>query len=73
MMATTGEGKVCSDPQFEGEAAGHTAPTVGREESTNAQLVVPCLPRFQPGKALHTFRMGLPDSVNQPSLRRFVY
>lgn len=52
MMATTGEGKVCSDPQFEGEAAGHTAPTVGREESTNAQLVVPCLPTVSAWKSV---------------------
>lgn len=87
IMATTGEGKVYSDPQFEGETSWPEClggrnirqqvtlhPQSGERGAPMLSSVCHVYPWFQPGKVLHTFRMGLPASVNQPSLRRrFVY
>lgn len=75
-MDTTEEGKGYCDPQCESwwldhKAASHTASTVGRGEHRHPAQ---CLVYAQCGTTahrtvLHTLRMGLPASGNQPGLR----
>lgn len=81
MIDTTGEDKAYCDPQFEGdaswsqslsglehEAASHTASTVRRKESTNAQLNVSCFlslgPQPTEKHCIHLEWVFLPQGVN---------